>query len=134
MLLTPSSRCRAVRRLWWRALALALFVAAAGLAACSPVETWRNLTGASKNDPNPKTTSNTKNLEAGAEGPYPNLATVPPPPIGGLTEAQLEKLTKSLVADRANSKYNNEQLRGGYAAGAAPPPPGPVAAAKPGAA
>ena len=114
-----------------RAPPLALFVVLAGLSACSPVQTWRNLTGASKNDPNPKTTPNTKNLEAGAEAPYPNLATVPPPPTGGLTEAQLEKLTKSLIADRANAKYNTEQLRGGFAAGPAPPAPGPVAAAAP---
>src|SRR5579863_2238728 len=110
MLVPCFLRCRAHRRLWRRTLPFALFVALAGVAACNPVETWRNLTGASKNDPNPATTPNTKNLEAGAEKPYPNLATVPPPPTAGLTEEQLDKLTKSLIADRANAKYNNEQL------------------------
>jgi outer membrane protein OmpA-like peptidoglycan-associated protein len=131
MLSLPSLRCRIERRNLRRALPLVLFVVLTGLAACSPIQTWRNLTGASKNDPNPKTTPNTKNLEAGAEVPYPNLATVPPPPTGGLTEAQLEKLTKSLIADNANAKYNTEKLRGGFAAGPPPPAPGPVAAAAP---
>jgi outer membrane protein OmpA-like peptidoglycan-associated protein len=135
MLITPSLRCRAAWRVWRRALPLALLVAVVGLAACSPVETWRNLTGASKNDPNPETTPNTKNLEAGNEAPYPNLATVPPPPTGGLTEDQLEKLTKSLIADRTHAQYSSEQLRAGFAAQTPPPPPpGPQEASKPGAA
>ena len=111
-------------------LPLALFAGLAALAACNPVESWRNLTGANKNDPDPKTTPNTGNLAAGAQAPYPNLATVPPPPIGGLTEAQLEKLTQSLIADRANTKYNDEPLRGGFAA-AAPPAPAAAAGAPP---
>ena len=131
MLLARSLRCRSDRRLWRRALPFALAVGLASLAACNPVESWRNLTGASKNDPDPKTTANTKNLEAGAEKPYPNLATVPPPPTGGLTEAQLEKLTKSLAADREHAQYSNEQLRGGFAAGPPPPAPEPAVAAAP---
>lgn len=85
------------------------------LGACSPVATYRNLTGASKNDPNPATTPNAKNLAAGEASPYPNLATVPPPPTQELTEAELQHLTQSLVADRANAKYSDQQLRAGFA-------------------
>ena len=97
---------------------LALLVA---LGACSPVATWRHLTGVSKNDPDPATTPNTKNLAAGAASPYPNLATVPPPPTQELTEADLRRLTQSLVADRANAKYTDQELRAGSVA-AGPPP------------
>src|SRR5215470_14058575 len=91
------------------------------LGACNPVATWRDLTGASKNDPNPATTPNTKNLAAGVASPYPNLATVPPPPTRELTEAELQRLTQSLVADRANAKYTDQQLRGGSAAAESQP-------------
>src|SRR5215831_4268594 len=102
--------------------ALALLVV---LGACSPVAAWRDLTGASKNDPNPVTTPNTKNLAAGEASPYPNLATVPPPPTRELTEAELRRLTQSLVADRVNAKYTDQQLRAGTAA-AEPPPVQPA--------
>ncbi len=96
-----------------------------GLAACSPIETYRNLIGVSKNDPNPETTPNTKNLAAGEASDYPNLATVPEPPTQALSTAQLDKLTQSLIADRTNAKYTTEQLQAGFdqAAGAVPPPP-----------
>jgi outer membrane protein OmpA-like peptidoglycan-associated protein len=100
--------------------ALALLFA---LGACSPVATYRNLTGASKNDPNPATTPNTKNLAAGEASPYPNLATVPPPPTQELTEAELQNLTQSLVADRKNAKYSDQQLRAGAEEPAAAPSP-----------
>ena len=33
-----------------------------GLGACNPVETWRDWTGSSRNDPDPETTPNTQNL------------------------------------------------------------------------
>jgi outer membrane protein OmpA-like peptidoglycan-associated protein len=102
------------------------------LGACSPVAAWRDLTGVSRNDPNPATTPNTKNLAAGEASPYPNLATVPPPPTRELTEAELRHLTQSLVADRVNAKYTDQQLRGGTGA-AEPPPvqPAPPAGAAP---
>ena len=96
-----------------------------GLAACNPVETWRDWTGASQNDPDPDTTPNTQNLAAGEATDYPNLATVPPPPNRALTGAEREKLAQSLIADRTNAKYSDEKLRAGFPAVSAPPPPAP---------
>ena len=93
----------------WRDLAAVLL----GLAACNPVDTWRDLTGTSRNDPDPETTPNTKNLAAGEASDYPNLATVPPPPVRALTAAEREKLTQSLIADRENARHSDEQLRAG---------------------
>jgi outer membrane protein OmpA-like peptidoglycan-associated protein len=97
-----------------------------GLAACNPVETWRDLTGASRNDPDPATTPNSRNLAAGEAADYPNLATVPPPPTRAMTAAEREKLAQSLVADRANAKYTSEQLRAGFSSTSAAPPPPPA--------
>jgi outer membrane protein OmpA-like peptidoglycan-associated protein len=95
-----------------------------GLGACNPVETVRDWTGASQNDPDPDTTPNTRNLAAGEASDYPNLATVPPPPIRAMTAAERDKLTQSLIADRANARHTDEQLRAGFpAVSAAPPPP-----------
>jgi outer membrane protein OmpA-like peptidoglycan-associated protein len=104
---------------------LAVLGLAFGLAACNPVETWRDWTGASKNDPDPETTPNTQNLAAGEATDYPNLATVPPPPNRALTAAEREKLTQSLIADRTNAKYSDEKLRAGFPAVSAPVPPPP---------
>ena len=117
------SRC-AVRRLAILSLVLEL-------GACNPVDTWRDLTGSSKNDPDPETTPNTQNLAAGDTSDYPNLATVPPPPNRALTAAEREKLTQSLIGDRTNAKYSDEKLRAGFPAVSAsvPPPPPPVPAA-----
>src|ERR1700745_3109883 len=96
-----------------------------GLAACNPVDTWRDLTGVSRNDPDPDTTPNTKNLAAGGASDYPNLATVPPPPVRALNAAAREKLTQSLIADRTNARHTDEQLRAGFSSVAAAPPPPP---------
>jgi len=104
---------------------LAVLGLALGLAACNPVETWRDWTGTSKNDPDPETTPNTQNLAAGETTDYPNLATVPPPPNRALTAAEREKLTQSLIADRTNAKYSDEKLRAGFPAVSAPAPPPP---------
>lgn len=105
------------------------------LAACHPVDTWRSMTGTSRDDPDPETTPNSKNLAAGEQQPYPNLATVPSPPIPTMTQAERDKLTDSLVADRTNAKYNEQKLLPGFSAGGEPPPPppgaGPSAAAGP---
>src|ERR1700680_4437464 len=118
-----------------------MLAAVLALIACSPVETWRDWTGASKNDPDPETARNTQNLAAGETADYPNLASVPPPPNRALTTAEREKLTQSLIADRTNAKYSDERLRAGFAAVSAPAPPPPpppvpevtdVAPAKPG--
>jgi outer membrane protein OmpA-like peptidoglycan-associated protein len=111
---------------------LAILAVVLGLGACNPVETWRDWTGASQNDPDPESTPNTQNLAAGEATDYPNLATVPPPPNRTLTPAEREKLTQSLIADRANAKYSDERLRAGFPAVSAPvppPPPPPVPAA-----
>jgi outer membrane protein OmpA-like peptidoglycan-associated protein len=81
-----------------------------GLSACSvpdwanPVEWYRDTTGISQDDPKPDD-RNTQNLEKGGEQPYPNLASVPPPPNNALSSADREKLRNSLAADRANAKY-----------------------------
>jgi len=110
-------------------LRLAILTTVLVLGACNPVDTWRDWTGASKNDPDPETTPNTQNLAAGEASDYPNLATVPPPPNRALTQAEREKLTRSLIADRANAKYSDERLRAGFpsvSAPAPPPPPPPV--------
>jgi len=108
---------------------VAMLVAMLGLVACNPVETWRDWTGASRNDPDPETARNNQNLAAGEAADYPNLASVPPPPNRALTAAQREKLTQSLIADRTNAKYTDERLRAGFpavSAAAPPPPPPPV--------
>ena len=109
---------------------LAILAVVLGLGACNPVETWRDWTGASKNDPDPETTPNTQNLAAGEASDYPNLATVPPPPSRAMTAAEREALTQGLIADRTNAKYSDEKLRAGFAAVSAPtpPPPPPVPA------
>jgi outer membrane protein OmpA-like peptidoglycan-associated protein len=98
-----------------------------GLSGCNPVETYRHWTGIAENDPNPATTPNTKNLAAGEAASYPNLATVPPPPNQALSTAELDKLTQSLIADRAHAKYTSDQLQAKFDEAAAPPPPPPPA-------
>lgn len=103
----------------------ALLVALLALGACHPVDTWRDMTGASKDDPDPETTPNTKNLVAGEATPSPNLATVPEPPTQALTTAQRDKLTQSLIADRTNAKYTDDKLRAGFSVATATPPPPP---------
>src|SRR5271169_1076054 len=113
---------RRIRR-WARRLAVVGLLV--GLAACNPVDTWRDLTGVSRNDPDPDTTPNTKNLASGEASDYPNLATVPPPPERALTAAEREKLTQSLIADRTNARHTDEQLRAGFSSVAAAPPPPP---------
>ncbi|HTV43927.1 MAG TPA: OmpA family protein [Stellaceae bacterium] len=106
-----------------------------GLAACSPIAAYRNMVGISKDDPNPATTPNTKNLAAGEAESYPNLATVPAPPTQALSTAQLDRLTQSLIADRRNARYTTERLQAGFDTNAGavppPPPPPPPIAAKP---
>jgi outer membrane protein OmpA-like peptidoglycan-associated protein len=96
-----------------------------GLSGCNPVETYRHWTGIAANDPNPATTPNTKNLAAGEAASYPNLATVPPPPNQALSTVELDKLTQSLIADRAHAKYTSDQLQAKFDEAAAPPPPPP---------
>src|ERR1700739_936404 len=128
---TPSSASVRARRERWRACRRGIMAVVLSLVACNPIETWRDWTGASQNDPDPETTPNTKNLAAGEASDYPNPATVPPPPNRALTAAEREKLAQSLIADRTNAKYSDEKLRAGFpavSAPAPPPPPPPVPA------
>ncbi len=119
-----SSCCGNERRSRRPARRLVILTVLLGLGACNPVETVRDWTGASQNDPDPDTTPNTRNLAAGEASDYPNLATVPPPPVRAMTAAERDKLTQSLIADRANARHTDEQLRAGFpAVSAAPPPP-----------
>jgi outer membrane protein OmpA-like peptidoglycan-associated protein len=121
----PSARNGADKTTRGELYRVAILAAVLGLGACNPVETFRDWTGASKNDPDPEMTPNTGNLAAGEASEYPNLATVPPPPNRALTAVEREKLTQSLIADRTNAKYSDERLRAGFAAVAAPAPPPP---------
>jgi outer membrane protein OmpA-like peptidoglycan-associated protein len=115
----------------WRpiggALALVLGFALAGCSSVNPINWYRDATGISANDPKPDAPYGAA-LEKGAEKSYPNLASVPPPPTQALSTAERESLTQQLVADRANARYIDEQLRAGPGPsapppGAAPPPP-----------
>ena len=65
------------------------------------VETVRSLRGINKNDPDPVTAPFTGNMAAAEAAPYPNLASVPPPPSRATTAAERQSLTEKLVAERA---------------------------------
>ncbi len=93
---------------------------AIALGGCSPVETWRSLSGVDKNDPNPATAPFSGNLAAADASPYPNLASVPPPPARATSTAERQKLAQSLIADRNATAEQAE-----------PPPGAPAAPAKP---
>jgi hypothetical protein len=90
------------------------------LAGCSPIETYRSLTGASRNDPDPETAPFTRNLAEADASPYPNLASVPPPPTRAMSAAERQQLTQSLVTER-----------GAAQTAAATPPPVPAAPVPP---
>jgi outer membrane protein OmpA-like peptidoglycan-associated protein len=109
------------------ARALAFLVAiASGLGGCSwsdanPVEWYRHLSGADKNDVADKDQRNEINLEAGSQEPYPNLGTVPGPPERAISTVDLDKLKEGLAADRKNAEYSDAQVRQGNPV---PPLPG----------
>src|SRR5207249_10354466 len=77
-------------------LALAL-----ALGGCGAVDAWRSVSGIAKHDPDLESALFTGNLAASEVAPYPNLASVPPPPSRATTTAERQKLTESLVLDRA---------------------------------
>jgi outer membrane protein OmpA-like peptidoglycan-associated protein len=88
----------------------------------NPVEWYRDVTGASKNDETGDE-RDAKNLDEGGKEPYPSVASVPNPPDVAMTKIDRDKLAKNLVADRENAKYTDEQLRAGQNLSALPPPP-----------
>jgi outer membrane protein OmpA-like peptidoglycan-associated protein len=103
--------------------------------AVNPIVWYRDVSGASQNDELDKIEAELKELEAGSDMPYPNLAEVPNAPDTATSTIDREKLRQSLMADRANAIYSNEQLRAGAAVPGsivvAPPPPAAPAAAAP---
>ena len=62
----------------------------------NPFDLYRDVTGASKDDPG-KDEANTANLEAGSQEPYPAVGSVPGPPDHGLTDAQRALLDQNDV-------------------------------------
>jgi nicotinate-nucleotide--dimethylbenzimidazole phosphoribosyltransferase len=66
----------------------------------SAIETVRSLRGINKNDPDPATAPFSGNMAAAEAEPYPNLASVPPPPTRGTSAAERQKLTENLIAER----------------------------------
>ena len=72
------------------------------LAGCTgAIETVRSIRGVNKNDPDPVTAPFSGNLAAAETAPYPNLASVPPPPTRATTAAERRNLTEKLIAERA---------------------------------
>src|SRR6185312_15009249 len=106
-----------------RLIVLAAVVAQLG--ACSslpnavnPVSWYRGITGASKNDDLGKG-QNEENLKEGSNEPFPNLGTVPDAPETALSTIDRDKLVDSLIADRNNAKYANDDFRAGRTPAAA---------------
>jgi outer membrane protein OmpA-like peptidoglycan-associated protein len=109
-------------------MAVALVALLGGCSALNPVNWYRSLSGADKNDALDKGAGNDKNLEAGGKEPYPNLDEVPNAPDNALSEKNRDALQQSLAADRANAQYTDEQLRAGASVpgSIAPSPPRPA--------
>ncbi len=104
---------------WRAATALVGLLALGGcstLDAVNPINWFRD----SKNDPGADA-PNSANLEAGSQEAYPNLASVPPTPTRGLTQAERDALAQGLVADRQNAHYADLQQRAGDAGAVAAP-------------
>ena len=59
----PSSRSGADKRPGRKRYRAAMLAAMLGLGACNPLETWRDWTGVSKNDPDPDVTPDTPNMK-----------------------------------------------------------------------
>ncbi|MGH6984664.1 MAG: OmpA family protein [Stellaceae bacterium] len=125
-----------VARIW---IGTAIAAVALPLAGCShvpdavnPVAWYRDAAGTSQNDAQDANQRNQQNLEAGSKQPYPNLATVPNAPSQATSTIDRDKLVQGLVADRANAKYNNEQLQAGSQLASIAPPPPPVKLNPPG--
>src|SRR5688572_5319289 len=116
--------------------AAAMLALAAAVAACNPIETYRDLRGINKNDPDPATAPFSGNIAAADAAPYPNLASVPPPPVRATSTADRQKLAESLIAERtataaAATTPAPATPAAPAAASAAKPAPTPAAAAAP---
>lgn len=123
-------------RIW---IGTAIAAVALPLAGCShvpdavnPVAWYRDAAGTSHDDAQDVNQRNQQNLEAGSKQPYPNLGTVPNAPSQATSTIDRDKLVQGLVADRANAKYNNEQLLAGSQLASIAPPPPPVKLNPPG--
>ena len=71
------------------------------LGGCGAVDAYRSLAGVDKNDPDPRTAPFSGNLAAADAQPYPNLGSFPPMPVLVTSTAERQKLTQSLITDRA---------------------------------
>ncbi|HTQ32787.1 MAG TPA: hypothetical protein VMI30_01350 [Stellaceae bacterium] len=98
-------------------------VLTAGLSGCNgAIDTYRSISGMDKNDPNPETAPFSKNLAEAESDRYPNLATVPPPPILNSTAAERAKLADNLTEVRTNTQANGGTATPGSIAPLAPIP------------
>ena len=118
MMVLRGARCRGWGGPGWPAAKLAGLALMLGLVACSPIESYRSLTGVARNDPDPATAPFTQNLAAGEVMGYPNLATVPPPPTRATSAAERQKLTQTLIAERTETQ--SDAIKG------VPPAPPPT--------
>jgi hypothetical protein len=93
---------------------------AAGLSCCNGVvDTYRSVSGMNINDPDPATALFTENLDKAETGSYPNLASVPTPPVIDTTLADRQKLAQNLTGTRTATEANG----GTPTPGPVPPPP-----------
>jgi outer membrane protein OmpA-like peptidoglycan-associated protein len=101
----------------------------------NPVSWWHSLQGGAIAEQRPP--------PPGATDPYPNLASVPPPPVQP-DRAAMRQITDSLIADRTNAQHEAAAAPladpssptaspGLFGTGTTPPPGPPGAAAKSGA-
>jgi hypothetical protein len=108
--------------MWLGALLLA-----AGVAGCGgPIGAWRSLSGADKNEPDPATTPFTENLDKSETGGFPNLASVPPPPIVSTTVADRKKIDEALATQRGSVQAPDAAGHPGSAAPGPVPPMPPI--------
>src|SRR5271170_580863 len=120
--MTSRSACH---RFCGPALWLTALLLAAGVAGCGgPIEAYRQVSGLNKNDPDPATAPFTENMATAENGGYPNLASVPPPPIVSTTAAERARIAAALNAQRTSTEAPDLQGRpGSPTPGPVPPPP-----------
>jgi hypothetical protein len=120
---------RARRRCGGSAVWLLGLMLAAGLSGCNGmVDTYRSFSGMNKNDPDPANALFTENLDKAETGSYPNLATVPQPPVVDTTLTDRQKLAQNLTTTRSATEANGGTATPGPVA---PPPAIPAAIAAP---